>query len=77
MGLGVNDPALQPNHAWWHRFKTEARLANMREDAARAIQGHSARAEDEKCGVNRVEALGRELAKLPRLHAQSQVETPG
>lgn len=65
--LGVSDPALQPNHGWRHRFKTEARSANVREDAARAIQGHAARAEDEKYGVNRIEALGRELSKLPRV----------
>lgn len=39
--VGVDDPAIKPNHAWRHTFKTRATTAGMQERVLDAIQGHS------------------------------------
>lgn len=40
-GLGLDDPELQPNHGWRHRFKTIARRVGMGPGAHDDLQGHS------------------------------------
>ena len=64
--IGVSDPHVQPNHGWRHRFKTQARLANMDPEIRDAIQGHTPRTEGEGYGDTFPEVALRELAKLPR-----------
>ena len=64
--IGVNDPAVQPNHGWRHRFKTQARLANMDPEIRDVIQGHSPRTVGETYGDIRPEVSLREISKLPR-----------
>lgn len=64
--IGVSDPNVQPNHGWRHRFKTQARLANMDPEIRDAIQGHTPRTEGEGYGDTFPEVALRELAKLPR-----------
>ena len=63
--VGVEDPAVQPNHGWRHRFKTQARLYGMDAEARDAIQGHSRRSEGEKYGDKPTIVLARALNKLP------------
>lgn len=64
-GTGVNDPAVQPNHGWRHRFKTQARLYGMDPEARDAIQGHSRGTEAEKYGDQPTLVLARALTTLP------------
>lgn len=64
--VGVSDPNVQPNHGWRHRFKTQARLANMDPEIRDAIQGHTPRTEGEGYGDTFPEVALRELAKLSR-----------
>ncbi|QXQ05589.1 tyrosine-type recombinase/integrase [Sphingosinicellaceae bacterium] len=63
--LGVNDPAVSPNHGWRHLFKTTARLVGMDPSARDVIQGHAAKSEGEKYGHYPLSALAAELAKRP------------
>ncbi|API59464.1 hypothetical protein BSL82_09205 [Tardibacter chloracetimidivorans] len=64
--LGVSDPAVLPNHGWRHRFKTQARLANMDPEIRDVIQGHSPRTVGEAYGDTFPEVSLREISKQPR-----------
>jgi integrase len=64
--VGITDPAVQPNHAWRHTFKTICREADIPEGAADYIQGHASKAQGRKYGSNTIPALARELSKFPR-----------
>jgi integrase len=64
--IGVDDPDVQPNHAWRHLFKSRARTAKMDLDAREAIAGHEPGTEGRKYGVNDIPFLATEVAKLPR-----------
>lgn len=64
--LGVDDPDVQPNHAWRHLFKTTARSVRMDPEARDTIQGHAMDSEGKKYGVYPLPLLAEELAKLPR-----------
>lgn len=63
--IGVNDPLVQPNHGWRHRFKTQARLVGMDSEARDAIQNHSRGSEAEKYGHNPLPTLFRAVQMLP------------
>ncbi|WP_269715659.1 DUF6538 domain-containing protein [Caulobacter sp. NIBR2454] len=64
--IGVDDPDVQPNHAWRHLFKTRARNAKMDVDAREAIPGHDPGTEGRRYGTNDVPFLAAEIEKLPR-----------
>lgn len=64
--LGVNDPNVQPNHAWRHLFITKARTARLEADARRAIPGHKDRDEHDAYGEKELPYLKGELDKFPR-----------
>ena len=64
--IGVSDPAVQPNHAWRHLFKSRARNAGMDPDAREAIPGHAPGTEGRRYGVNDIPFLAREIEKLPK-----------
>jgi integrase len=68
--LGVNDPDVQPNHAWRHLFKTIARDSGMDPEAREAIPGHAASTEGRKYGSRSLEFLARELGKFPRFEVE-------
>lgn len=70
--IGVDDPVVLPNHGWRHRFKTQARLANMDPEIRDVIQGHSPRTVGEAYGDTFPEVSLREIAKLPRY----KIDTP-
>lgn len=63
--LGVNDPEVQPNHGWRHRFKQEARSIRMDVETRDAIQGHAAQTEGAKYGSVPVKLMFEEISKLP------------
>ncbi len=65
--LGVDDPNVQPNHGWRHRFKTQARRVSMEPEVRDAIQGHVPRTEGEGYGDTPPEVSLREIRKLPQL----------
>lgn len=64
--IGVNDTAVLPNHGWRHRFKTQARLANMDPEIRDVIQGHSPRNVGATYGDTFPDVSLREISKLPR-----------
>lgn len=66
--LGVDDPNVQPNHGWRHRFKTQARILGIPEELADRIQGHAPRHQGGKYGRGAlpVGVLLAEIEKMPR-----------
>jgi integrase len=63
--LGIDNPRLQPNHAWRHRLKTLFRRHAIAGDLGRAILGHAAADVSDAYGDTEVPALYREILKLP------------
>lgn len=49
--IGVDDPRVQPNHGWRHRFKSLARKYEMDSETREVIQGHAPRTEGEGYGT--------------------------
>lgn len=64
--IGLDDPALQPNHAWRHRFKTVSRRVKMDTGTRDYMQGHAPANEAEDYGDFEPEVLLHEISKLPR-----------
>jgi integrase len=64
--IGVDDPRIQPNHAWRHGFKTRARKVKMDVGARDYMQGHVAATEGEEYGEFEADVLMHEISKLPR-----------
>lgn len=64
--LGITDPAIKPNHAWRHTFKTICMEAGIDERAADYIQGHASKGIGRSYGSNTLPALVRQLALFPR-----------
>jgi Site-specific recombinase XerD len=63
--VGIKDPALQPNHAWRHRFKSLTILHGIEERLADAIQGHAPSSTGRKYGTSPLAAMADAIAKLP------------
>lgn len=64
--IGVDDPDVQPNHGWRHRFKTVSRNVRMDPEIRDRIQGHAPRTEGEGYGDVSPEATLREVSLLPK-----------
>jgi integrase len=64
--LGVNDPEVQPNHGWRHRFKTMSRAAGIPEHIADRTQGHTPRHEGGKYGSGPLATLRDAIELIPR-----------
>ena len=65
--LGITDPRISPNHSWRHRFKTLARMHEVRPDIGDALVGHGKRTVGDGYGEFPVPALKREMEKIPTL----------
>ena len=65
--LGLTDTRLSPSHSWRHRIKTSGRKYGLAEDILDAITGHGARSVADSYGEFPVEALFREISKIPKL----------
>ena len=63
--VGIVDPAIQPNHAWRHTFKTLSYSAGMEERVADAIQGHAPKTTGRGYGRPTLKDLARAIAALP------------
>ena len=63
--LGVDDPEVQPNHGWRHRFKTMSRAVGIPEYDADRIQGHTPRHEGGKYGSGSLAALRDAIERIP------------
>lgn len=64
--VGITDERIQPNHAWRHRFKAEARRAGIHREYTDAIQGHDDGTASVDYGDYPADVLLREIEKLPR-----------
>lgn len=62
----INDPNVQPNHGWRHRFKTAARDVAMYAGVRDAIQGHASWSVAESYGSVSMRAKVAAIGKLPR-----------
>nr|WP_171015402.1 tyrosine-type recombinase/integrase [Methylobacterium sp. L1A1] len=63
--LGVDDPGVDPNHGWRHRFKTIGRRAGIDSAILDAIQGHATRTEGERYGRFPTESLFDAICRMP------------
>ncbi|WP_247567549.1 site-specific integrase [Bradyrhizobium sp. 151] len=65
--LGLKDPRLSPSHSWRHRIKTLGRKHGLAQDILNAITGHGSKSVADSYGEFPIEALFRELCKIPAL----------
>ncbi|MEY9135039.1 integrase [Bradyrhizobium diazoefficiens] len=65
--LGLKDPRLSPSHSWRHRIKTLGRKHGLAQDILNSITGHRSTSVADSYGEFPVEALFRELCKIPAL----------
>ena len=65
--LGIDDPRIQPNHSWRHRLRTSARRYGLAPDLVGAITGHESQYTGDRYGENLMEAMLRELSKIPSM----------
>lgn len=63
--VGITDPRIQPNHAWRHRFSTQARNAGVGREYRTALQGHADGSAAEGYGEYSAQSLYREICKIP------------
>ena len=66
-GLGLTDKRISPSHSWRHRFKTLSRRHELMPDIANAITGHHRKTVADSYGEVPIEAMYRELCKIPKL----------
>ena len=65
--LGIADPRVSPSHSWRHRLKTLARRHGLATDIVDAMVGHRRKTVADGYGEFPMEALHRELTKIPVL----------
>ena len=65
--LGISDPRISPSHSWRHRIKTLGRRHGLAQDILEAMTGHGSKTVADAYGEFPVEALYRELCKIPSL----------
>lgn len=63
--LGIIDPRISPSHSWRHRIKTLGRRHGLAKDILDAITGHGSKSVADTYGEFPVDALFRELCKIP------------
>jgi integrase len=64
-GLGLTDARISPSHSWRHRFKTLGRRYGLTPDIVNALTGHHRKTVADSYGEFPVEALYREVSKIP------------
>lgn len=70
--LGITDPRLSPSHSWRHRIKTLGRRHGLAKDILEAITGHGQKSVADSYGEFPMEALFRELKKIPELDLEAK-----
>jgi integrase len=68
--LGLTDPRIAPNHSWRRRFKTLGRRYDLAPDIVNALTGHGRKTVADAYGDFPIQALSRELRKLPEIQVQ-------
>ena len=63
--IGLTDLRLSPSHSWRHRLRTLGRRYGVANDILDAITGHQGKTVADKYGEFPVQALQRELEKIP------------
>jgi integrase len=76
--VGIVDPAVQPNHAWRHLFKSTGRYARIPEDALDTLQGHRPRGEGAAYGSHWPHVSYNWIKQIPRYEVAppAPIETP-
>jgi integrase len=74
--VGIEDPALKPNHAWRHLFKTLAAEAGIQEKDADALQGHAPNSTARNYGQVNLRTRAAAIAKFPRFELQGVSDSP-
>jgi integrase len=64
--VGITDPAISPNHAWRHRFRTVCDDVGIEQKYVNAVCGHAPGSEGERYGERSATALRREIEWVPR-----------
>jgi integrase len=64
--LGIDDPAVAPNHGWRHSFKRRAARANIEPRIRDAVCGHAPRTQAERYELPTVEDIAGALITFPR-----------
>jgi integrase len=64
--LGVDDPAVAPNHGWRHAFKRRAARADIESRIRDAVCGHAPRTQAERYELPTVEDMAGALITFPR-----------
>lgn len=64
--VGIDDPTVQPNHAWRHRFKTVARETKIDVEVRDAIQGHEDGRAASDYGEVTIKTMWDAIRALPR-----------
>jgi integrase len=64
--LGVDDPHVQPNHAWRHTFKQIADRCGISERLSDYITGHAHKSVGASYGAPTLEDMAEALKKFPR-----------
>lgn len=72
--LGVDDPRVQPNHGWRHRFETEMRRAEVDFEARHVFTGRAFKTESGNYGRWDPASLKRELEKVRRIVLKKEAE---
>lgn len=65
--MGLTDRRLSPNHSWRHRMRTLGRRYGLATDILDAITGHQRKSAGDAYGEFPIQALARELAKIPQV----------
>jgi hypothetical protein len=66
-GLGIDDERISPSHSWRHRFKTLGRQFGLAPDIVDGHHGSLPRTVADNYGEYPIEALYRELCKIPNI----------
>lgn len=66
-GAGMTDERVQPNHAWRHRFMTEARGDEMPEQVMMSIVGHKDGSVSGRYGTMKLATKAKALARMPSI----------
>jgi hypothetical protein len=73
--LGIDDPAVDPNHGWRHRFKTEGKKHGMEREVLDAILGHAPRTVGDGYGSSPPDLMYPEIIKQPRFRVTPATTT--
>lgn len=68
--LGTTDTRLSPVRSWRHRFKTSGRRYGLAPDMLDVLTGHATKTVADGYGEYPMQALFRELGKIPRIAVQ-------